>query len=601
MSPPISNAAAIAAQDAWLSLQLLAIAPSLLGGLWLRAGPDPRRDALLLGLSAALPKNAPLLRVPLHAEAERLLGGMNLAATLQSGRLVREQGLLRRADGGLLLLSMAERWEPGRLLPLCQALDRQALPADGEGACESVPCRFGIVALDEGRDEEGLAGALADRLALFVDLQALPLRPPPWPDSDPRRLAQARHRLSSVQAGDEITQALCETALALGIGSLRISLLSCQVARVHAAFWGRDVVGEEDAEVAARLVLGPRAQALPAESSPPPSEPPAESAEPPPSAEDSPSAEPPPDTNRNLEEDSNQNLSVAERVLAAAQSAIPAGLLDRLRQGHLPRRPGSRLGQSGVLRSSALLGRIIGARPGRPEGGQRLQILPTLQAAAPWQRLRRQETPRSMSGPRVLLRREDFHMARRQQRSETCVIFVVDASGSAALQRLAEAKGAAERVLADCYIRRDHVALIAFRGREATLLLPPTRSLLRARRCLAALAGGGTTPLCLGLDAALGLSLASRQRGQSPVLVVMTDGRANIGKHGRSGRLLASQDAMSSARALRLARLPTLFLDTAPRPQPQAQRLASEMGASYLPMPYVDAARVSRQIQALVS
>ena len=287
----LQRAAAIAAQDAWLSLQLLAIAPSLLGGLWLRAGPDPRRDALLLGLSAALPKNAPLLRVPLHAEAERLLGGMNLAATLQSGRLVREQGLLRRADGGLLLLSMAERWEPGGC---CRCANpRPPGPASRrEGACESVPCRFGIVALDEGRDE----GGWQEPWPIVLRSSSICRRcrcAPPWPDSDPRRLAQARHRLSSVQAGDEITQALCETALALGIGSLRISLLSCQVARVHAAFWGRDVVGEEDAEVAARLVLGPRAQALPAESSPPPSEPPAESAEPPPSAEDSPSAEPP--------------------------------------------------------------------------------------------------------------------------------------------------------------------------------------------------------------------------------------------------------------------------------------------------------------------
>jgi magnesium chelatase subunit D len=155
-------------------------------------------------------------------------------------------------------------------------------------------------------------------------------------------------------------------------------------------------------------------------------------------------------------------------------------------------------------------------------------------------------------------------------------------------------------VLADCYVRRDHVALIAFRGKAAALLLAPTRSLVRVRRCLAELAGGGTTPLAAGIDAALALALEARKRGQTPVVVLMTDGKANIGREGREGRAAAAADALAGARAIRAAGVRALFLDTSPRPQPPARLLAAEMGARYLPLPYLDAVGISRQVQSLV-
>jgi magnesium chelatase subunit D len=122
-----------------------------------------------------------------------------------------------------------------------------------------------------------------------------------------------------------------------------------------------------------------------------------------------------------------------------------------------------------------------------------------------------------MPAPRVLVRRDDFRVQRLRERRETTTVFVVDASGSAALHRLAEAKGAIELLLAECYVRRDRVALIAFRGRPgaagAELLLPPTRSLVRAKRSLADLPGGGGTPLAHGLDAARALAEDVSRRG----------------------------------------------------------------------------------------
>ncbi|MDC6171477.1 VWA domain-containing protein, partial [Paucibacter sp. XJ19-41] len=122
----------------------------------------------------------------------------------------------------------------------------------------------------------------------------------------------------------------------------------------------------------------------------------------------------------------------------------------------------------------------------------------TMRAAIPWQRLRlveREQLGLGASPARLLLRRDDFHIKRYRRPNETTTVFVVDASGSQALNRLAEAKGAVELLLADCYVRRDRVALIAFRGEGAEVLLAPTRSLVRARRSLSGLPGGGGTPL----------------------------------------------------------------------------------------------------------
>ena len=84
------------------------------------------------------------------------------------------------------------------------------------------------------------------------------------------------------------------------------------------------------------------------------------------------------------------------------------------------------------------------------------------------------------------------------------------------MQRLAEVKGAIELLLVDCYVRRDSVALIAFRGKTAELVLPPTRSLARAKRVLAGLPGGGGTPIASGLEAALALADRVRRHWNQP-------------------------------------------------------------------------------------
>jgi len=151
--------------------------------------------------------------------------------------------------------------------------------------------------------------------------------------------------------------------------------------------------------------------------------------------------------------------------------------------------------------------------------------------------------------------------------------------------------------LADCYVRRDRVALLAFRGQGAELVLPPTRSLVRAKRCLAALPGGGGTPLASGLDAARVLAEDVARRGGTPLVVLLTDGRANVARDGSGGRERAGADALDAARLWRSSGIGALWLDTSPQPHAQAREIASAMGARYLPLPHADARQVSQAVR----
>jgi len=220
----------------------------------------------------------------------------------------------------------------------------------------------------------------------------------------------------------------------------------------------------------------------------------------------------------------------------------------------------------------------------------------TLRCAAPWQRQRRARSSVPRSG--VLVHVEDFRVTQFTQRSETATLFVLDASGSSAMSRLAEVKGAIELLLAQCYVRRDQVAVLAFRGRGAQLLLPPTRSLVRAKRSLAQLPGGGATPLASGLDLARQLAEQLRRRGLAPTVVVLTDGHANIARDGSGGRQQAEADALLAARLLHYAGFKALLIDTARRPQPLARSLAEAMQARYLPLPYADARTLLSAVQS---
>ncbi|SDA10835.1 magnesium chelatase subunit D [Methylobacterium sp. UNC378MF] len=543
--------------DARLAARLLAADPHGLGGAVLRAAPGPIRERWLEALRAALTPGTPWRRLPSGIGDDALLGGLDLAATLAAGRPISRAGLLAEADGGIIVVPMAERLPPGTASRLAAVLDT--------GMASDQPARFGLILLDEGEADETVAEALADRLAFRIDLHGLGRAEASAPEPEPAPGAPEPDPVGS----------LCALAEAFGIASLRGPILSARVARALAGAWP---IGQAEIVSAARLVLAPRATRLPA-----PEEPAPETAEVPP-------AGPPQEQPGQERADPSAAEAPDDIVLEAVRAAIPPNLLDQLLAGgqRLAAAKAGRVGQA----ASARTGRPVGSRRGDPRRG-RLDLLATLRAAAPWQALRR-----NVAEPRaIVVRRDDLRIRVLRQRTETTTVFCVDASGSAALERLAEAKGAIELLLAEAYVRRDRVALVAFRGTGAELVLPPTRSLTRAKRGLSGLPGGGGTPLAAGIDAAIAVALGVRRGGSRPAIVLLTDGRANVARSGEGGRVRAGAEALEAARALRAAGLPALVVDTGNRGE-EARVVADAMGARYLKLPRAEAGQLSAAVRA---
>ena len=598
--------------DAATIAALFAVDPVGLGGVALRSPACDNRDQWLALLKTLLPTQTPLRRVPLNINDTALLGGLDLGATLQAGKPIALQGLLSQADGGVLVLAMAERMSVSSAARFGSVLDTGMVALQRDGLDTSTQASLGLVALDEGaNDDEQMPASLADRLAfrLLMSAQDEDEEGPEW---SAQEVLKARQLLPQVTMDDEAVQALCAAALALGIDSLRASVFAVRVARAAAALSGSHTVEEEHTGVAARLVLAPRATRLPPQAPPESQEDEAET--PPEEAKEAPPEPPSPDAQNNeaqensppeepdetQNEDPGPSENLADLVLEAAQAAIPAGLLASLKIGQLQRAKPPTSGSAGALQKNALRGRPVGARKGEPRAGQRINVLETLRAAAPWQKLRQRQLALTDSQKQgIVVRKEDFHVTRFRQSGQTTTVFVVDASGSSALNRLAEAKGAVELLLADCYVRRDSVAVLAFRGQTAELILPPTRSLARAKRSLAALPGGGGTPLANAIEASMLLADQLRKKGETPIVVLLTDGKGNIARDGKPGRAQAATDALAAAAEMRLRGFSTLLVDTSPQAQDAAKNLAQAMGAQYLALPYAGANTLNQAVRAV--
>jgi magnesium chelatase subunit D len=577
--------------SAGLAAAIFAVDPAGVGGLVYRGRAGPPREAFLDHVKKLLPPDMPLRRMPPSISDDRLLGGLDLGATLALGRPIAMRGLLAGTDGGILIAPMCERMPPSHVAHVVAAMDRGEFIAQREGLKIAAPARFGLLALDESEEDETVSAAILDRAALLLDERKADLLDDLDTAPNAKAIARARQSLIHVESGMEHVTSLVETAAAFGIDSIRACLHALHVARICAVLAGRDAIAKEDLMTAVQLVLAPRARQLPPVEDQ--SEPPPEKNE----SEDSPADE----ARNETPEDQNASTPQGEENLTdAVHAALPPDLLKALVAGTPPKR-GSSGGKSGLVRRTLRRGRPIGSRPGELSGGARLALIDTLRAAAPQQVLRRRLLAPDAKAPPILMRKEDMRIKRMAERTRVATIFVVDASGSSALHRLAEAKGAVQLLLAECYVRRDEAALISFRGRGAELLLAPTRSLTRVRKQLAQLPGGGGTPLASGIAMASELAESIARRGDTPILVFFTDGQANVTREGIGNRAQAEQDASTMAKILRARAIASLLVDTSPRPQPRARKLAEDLGARYLPLPAADAQRVSKALKAEIA
>ncbi len=569
--------------DAQLAAMLLAIDPFGLCGVRICSAPGPIRDLWAEQFRGLFAKDTPFRKLPFGADRDRILGGLDLSATLRSGRIVSEKGLLAGADGGVLNVAMAERLPPAIAALLSAAIDDGFVYVESNGVSRRDLARFCCLLYDEGFDaSEAPPRILLERLAFHISLDGVSMRDACAFNIDDEEIRAARKRLERVRCSDEITAAIVSAGAALGVHSARALMFSIRAARAAAALEQRNEVTQDDAEIAGRLVFGPRATVDIA--------PPEEQASP----EQERSNETTPDTSN---DQGGVEKDVQDMLVATARAAALGWVLDKPPQGLRRRGTAGAGGKSGALVESTWKGRPVGARRGVPQDGARLDLSATLTAAAPWRNIRSADD----RGVHLPIYKEDLRIKRFKARSETLVIFVVDASGSSAMHRMAEAKGAVELLLSDCYSRRDHVALIAFRGEKADLILPPTRSLTRVRRTLSALPGGGGTPLASGIAEAVVLAETERRKGKTPFVVIISDGRGNIALSGEADRAVAEADALAVGRRLRQTQSRVLFFDSGTRPSPRARALADEIGAQYMPLPYADSVAVSKSVKKAIA
>ena len=548
--------------DAELAVHLFAAQPGLFGGIILR-GDTPVREAMVDHLRAAMTRAHELVaRVPVSVDSERLLGGIDLTATLASGRSVRRSGLIDDCAGGAVIVPMAERLAVEVAAPIALAIDSGNLAA---------------ILLDDAEDpDEGPPMVLGERIAFHCDVAGLRSFA-----ADNRAGAVA---IEAVAALDDAQRtSLASMSCALGVSSARGLLFAERAARAHASLAGRYTANDEDIAVAVRLVLAPRATQVPQADPAPPPEPQAES-------------DAPPIDEADEERPNLDDMQLDDILLEAALAAIPLHVLDGI--AGLRRGARGQGGKAGEKQKSSRRGRPLGARAGIPGNGKRLALIDSLRAAAPWQTIRRRAA--AAGDDRVVhIRKSDLRIRHYQQRATTLTIFAVDASGSSALSRLAEAKGAVELMLAQAYVKRSQVALIAFRQAAAEVLLPPTRSLTRARRALAALPGGGGTPLAAGLIAAQQLADAAQRSGSTPVIALLTDGKGNVAMDGTANRAVAMEEAMAAARSISAIGLHSIVIDISPRPRPEAADLAVALGGRYLPLPQAQSAAMVAAIESV--
>ncbi len=596
---------------------LLTLVNPFAGGLLLSGEKGSGKSTLVR--SARELVDAPWVEIPISVTEDRLFGSIDAEEAIRSGHKKLLPGLIDEADKGIIYMDDVNLLRDDLLSAVLNIREAGGYRLERDGLSEERKTAFTVLAV-MNPDSGTLSASSLDRFGLFAeadpscDEQArqeiirrvlafekdgIAFRAQ-WQEETEalkKKVEEARKALGSVEVSDAMVQLAAVYTLKAHVAGHRADIYLIEAARAEAALAGRKYVLPKDLEKAAEFVLPHRMRK--AEEQQPPEDmkpeqqeeenrPPEKEPEQPSAAETEFSHPPesqPPQLETQAADDSNHEQNEDNAQMSNPRGQSRERIDDADLHVNLPpmwiepskdRKPKKGSGKRSLTMTDLMQGRYVRAEIPRAKTSD-IAFDATLRAAAPYQRAR------PSNGCAVVIRKEDLRSKVREKRTGNIFLFVVDASGSmGARERMKTVKGVIFKILLDAYQKRDRVGMVAFRKKQAEVLLPVTRSVDFAQKKLASMPTGGKTPLAKGLLKAEDvLDMLYRQdANQDPVVILITDGRATSPLNKGTTPVT---DAMEEAKRIGRRHIPVAVIDTESGfiKLGLAKKLAKAMGASY--------------------